>query len=121
MSTRAPGLVCTITPGDGRSDSIRMTAAATRSAPKRAAQHVEVLEPVEQRDHQPGRGRHALQRLGQPGRLGGHEQHVDRLGELGHDRRVGGEVRAERAAGHGEPRLAQHAAVSGAPPPRVGA
>ncbi len=36
MSIRAPGLDWTITPGRGRSDSIRITAATTRSAPKRA-------------------------------------------------------------------------------------
>ena len=37
-----------------------------------------------------------------------------RLGELGHDRRAGGEVRGECAAGHGEPRLAQHVCGLGA-------
>jgi hypothetical protein len=35
-STRHDGLVCTITPVRGRSDSIRITPAATRSAPNRA-------------------------------------------------------------------------------------
>ena len=57
--------MCTITPGSGRSASTRIAPASTVSAAEAPAQHREVVEPVEQRQHEP-RARHPrdpLQRL----------------------------------------------------------
>ncbi len=56
MSIRAPGLEWTITPGRGRSDSIRITAATTRSGPKRARSVARCSTPLSSGTTSGGRG-----------------------------------------------------------------
>ena len=52
MLTSRNGLVCTTTPGSGRSASTRIEPASTVSGGEAPAQHREVVEPVEQRQHE---------------------------------------------------------------------
>ena len=66
MSISRNGLECTITPGSGRSDSMRIAPARTVPRDKARAQQLEMVEAVEQRQHEPRRraARGAAQRRG---------------------------------------------------------
>ena len=114
MSIRHPGLVCTISPGRGRSDSIRITPATTRSWPKRSRSTARCSTPLSSGTMSPGAECGRCCRPESDG-LGGHQQHVDRFGQLGDHTGVGDEV-AQRGAAHahagerqrGRRRLARH-------------
>ena len=79
MSTSRNGLVCTTTPGCGPVGLDADRAGEHRVGAEALAQHGDVIEPVEQRQHQLRLRRDPLQRGLQPGGLGGDDQHVDRL------------------------------------------
>ncbi len=71
--------MCTTTPGCGRSASTRIEPASTDPGAKRSRSTREVVEPVEQRQHDARLDRDALQRARQAGGLGRDDQRVDRL------------------------------------------
>ena len=91
-STRRNGLVCTITPGAGPVGLDPDRPRGTCAAPNRRRSSCQVIEPVEQRNHQPRRRPDPLQRGMQAGRLGRDEQHLDGCSRRAVRRGVGGEV-----------------------------
>ena len=79
MSIRRNGLVCTTTPGSGRSASTRMVPATTVSSPKRSRSSGRWSSPLSSGSTSPGGARDALERLPQPGGLRRDHQRVHRL------------------------------------------
>ena len=63
-------------PGAGRSDSIRITPAATRSAPKRSRSSAMWSRPLSSGTTRRGAALDPLERGSEPRRLGGHDQHL---------------------------------------------
>ena len=66
------------------------------------AQHCDMVEPVEQRQHELWLGRNSPQRRRHPGGLGGHDQHVHRLLQPINGARMSSEL-AEGHAAHAQP------------------